>query len=75
MMLSNQITKFEFHQYQMRTISPNLMLTKVTLYTVFDKNGLTVFSTCSLQAAAEVKALDSFYSMLQSEPNRAYYGM
>ena len=27
-----------------------------------------------VQATAEVKALDSFYSMLQSEPNRAYYG-
>ena len=29
--------QIEFHQYQMRSISPNLMLTKVTLYTVFDK--------------------------------------
>lgn len=26
------------------------------------------------QALAEVKALDSFYAMLQSEPDRAYYG-
>ena len=26
------------------------------------------------KAASEVKALDSFYSMLQSEPNRAFYG-
>ena len=26
------------------------------------------------KAASEVKALDSFYSMLQNEPNRAFYG-
>lgn len=27
------------------------------------------------KAASEVKALDSFYSMLQNEPNRAFYGI
>lgn len=27
-----------------------------------------------MQAISEVKALESFYSMLQSEPDRAYYG-
>lgn len=26
------------------------------------------------KAAAEVRALDSFYVMLQNEPNRAFYG-
>ena len=26
------------------------------------------------KAAYEVKALDSFYTMLQNEPDRAYYG-
>ena len=34
-MLSIQIAKFKYCQYQMRTISPNLMLAKVTRYTVF----------------------------------------
>ena len=33
MTLSIQITKFEFHQYEMRAVLPNLMLTKVTRYT------------------------------------------
>ena len=26
------------------------------------------------QAAGEVKALDTFFTMLQTEPDRAYYG-
>ena len=34
MMLSIQIAKFKFRQYQLRAISPNLMLAKVTHYTV-----------------------------------------
>ena len=34
MMLSIQVTKFKFPQYQPRAISPNLMLTKVTSYMV-----------------------------------------
>ena len=32
------------------------------------------YSCMHTQAIAEVKALESFYSMLQSEPDRAYYG-
>jgi len=27
------------------------------------------------KAAAEVKALEDFYSMLQNDPNRAFYGL
>ena len=34
MILIIKITKFKSHQYQVRTISPNLMLAKVTHYTV-----------------------------------------
>ena len=34
MMLSIQIAKFKFHQYQVRAVLPNLMLAKVTRYTV-----------------------------------------
>ena len=34
MMLSIQITQFKFCQFQMRAISPNSVLTKVTSYTV-----------------------------------------
>ena len=34
MALSIQITKFKFHQYKLRAILPNLMLSKVTRYTV-----------------------------------------
>ena len=34
MTLSIQIAKFKFHQYQLRAASPNLMLTKITCYTV-----------------------------------------
>ena len=34
MTLSIQITKFKSHQYRMRAVSPNLMLAKVTCYTV-----------------------------------------
>ena len=34
MILSNQITKFKFHQHQQRAISPNLMLIKLTHHTV-----------------------------------------
>ena len=35
MTLSVQIAKFKFHQYQLRAILPNLMLAKLTHYTVF----------------------------------------
>ena len=35
MMLSIQITKFKFHKYQLRAMWPNLMLTKLTRYTVY----------------------------------------
>ena len=35
MTLSIQITKFKFHQYQLKAILPNLMLTKLTHYTVY----------------------------------------
>ena len=35
MMLSIQIAKFKFRQYQMRVVSPNLMLAKVTRYAIF----------------------------------------
>ena len=34
MAVSIQIAKFKFFQYQWRAISPNLMLAKVTRYTV-----------------------------------------
>ena len=34
MMLSIQIAKFKFCQYQLRAVSPNLMLTKMIRYTV-----------------------------------------
>ena len=34
MKLSIQIAKFKFCQYQLRAVSPNLMLTEVTHYTV-----------------------------------------
>ena len=34
MMLSIQITKFKFRQYQLRAVLPDLMLAKVTRYTV-----------------------------------------
>ena len=34
MMLSIQIAKFKFRQCQLRAISPNLMLAKITRYTV-----------------------------------------
>ena len=37
--LSIQITKFKSHQYELRAVSPNLMLAKVTHYTVSCKNG------------------------------------
>ena len=37
MMLSIQIAKFKFHQYQLRAVSPNLMLTIITHYTVYGK--------------------------------------
>ena len=44
MMLSIQIAKFKFRQYQMRVVSPNLMLAKVTRYAIFQldppKSGL-----------------------------------
>ena len=36
MMLIIQIVKFKFRQYQMRAISPNLMLVKVTCYMVLN---------------------------------------
>ena len=35
MELSIQIAKFKFHQYELRAVSPNLMLAKVTRYTVY----------------------------------------
>ena len=34
MVLSIQIAKFKFHQYELRAVSPNLMLTNVTRYTI-----------------------------------------
>ena len=40
MTLSIQIAKFKFHRYQMRAISPNLMLTKVTHYTIHYSDGI-----------------------------------
>ena len=36
MMLITQIVKFKSHQYQMRAVSPNLMLAIVTRYMVHD---------------------------------------
>ena len=38
MTLSIQITKFKFRQYQLRTISSNLMLVKLTCHTVVYKH-------------------------------------
>jgi len=35
---------------------------------------LSFLNVLCLQAASEVKALESFYHMLQVEPDRAYYG-
>ena len=35
MALSILIAKFKFHQYELRAVLPNLMLTKVTHYTVY----------------------------------------
>ena len=35
MVLSIQIAKFKIRQYQLRAFPPNLMLAKVTHYTVF----------------------------------------
>ena len=37
MTLSIQIAKFKFRQHQVRTVSPNLMLSKVTCFTVVDR--------------------------------------
>ena len=39
MTLSIQIAKFKFRQYQLRAVSPNLMLAKVTRYTVHFHHG------------------------------------
>ena len=39
MMLRIQIAKFEFRQYQLKAVSPNLMLAKVTRYTVIFMDG------------------------------------
>ena len=36
MALSIQIAKLKFHQYELRAVSPNLILAKVTRYTVYD---------------------------------------
>ena len=38
MMLIIQIARFKSHQYQMRTTSPNFMLTKIIRYTVYKIN-------------------------------------
>ena len=35
MMISNQIAKFKFFQYQLRAISRNLMFTKISHYAVY----------------------------------------
>ena len=35
MTLSIPIAKFKFHQHQLRAVSPNLMLAKLTRYTVY----------------------------------------
>ena len=35
MALRDQIAKFKVRQYQLRALSPNLMLTKVSRYTVY----------------------------------------
>ena len=37
MEVSIQIAKFKLHHYQSRAISPSLMLTKVTHYTVYER--------------------------------------
>ena len=37
MTLSMQMAKFKFRQYQLRAVSPNLMLAKITRYTVHIK--------------------------------------
>ena len=38
MTLSIQIAKFKCRQYQLRAVSPNLMFTKITCYTVYGLN-------------------------------------
>ena len=50
MMLSIQIAKFKFCQYQLRAISPNLMLAKITCFTVC--TGSTKLSDTSLYGSS-----------------------
>ena len=47
MILSVQIARFKSHQYQHRAISPNLMLSKVTHYTVYSIALTSGLSVCT----------------------------
>ena len=46
MMLSIQIAKFKFYQYQLRAVSPNLMFAKLTRYTILLLHFATHHHTC-----------------------------